>query len=342
VSPVTFEQYCSTLNTFTCDYGTRCGIFETRAGCEDLLSSNALGIGACSSLRPSVNDGRIVFDGTAAATCFRDAMSGCTQPASCGDFFAGQVALDGGCFGSDDCVTGTWCDATQLVCPGRCRQRVGAGATVTNSQACLEGLSAQFGMIDGGFGYTCRSAGMLGQACAGYASCATGLVCNESSSVCETPRGPGVACNLADGGPSQFQLCAGNLSCQPEAGTSRFLCNPLAALGGRCGTCRVDLRCVSADGGAVCMERGLLDETCNRTSECRSGLFCLPNSGPFGAGKCASPRPLGASCTGSSESCASGLRCTQVAPTDGGFFPENRCTVSDGGTDFSTCVDPTP
>lgn len=341
VSPLTFEQYCSTLNNFTCDYGTRCGVFETRTGCEELITQGVT-FGACASLRPSVNDGRVAFDGTAAATCFRDAMSGCVQPASCGDFFTGQVALNGACFTADDCVAGTWCDATAQVCPGQCKPRAGAGASVSESQACLEGLAAQFGMIDGGFGFTCTVRGTLGQPCRGYGSCAADLVCNESSAVCETPRGPGVSCGLADGGAPQSPMCAGNLACQPEAGTGRFLCAPLAGVGQRCGTCRLDLRCASADGGAVCMARGLLDEACNRTTDCRAGLFCLPNSGPFGPGKCATPRGAGESCTGSSESCASGLRCNQVAPADGGFFPENRCTVSDGGTDYQTCVDPTP
>ena len=90
VTPITIAEYCSSLDSITCDYGTRCGLFDTRAGCDELLSQGGLGVSTCSFLRPSVNDGRIAFDGTAAGQCFRDAMSGCTQPTSCGDFFAGR------------------------------------------------------------------------------------------------------------------------------------------------------------------------------------------------------------------------------------------------------------
>ncbi|MDP2275488.1 MAG: hypothetical protein Q8K32_32370 [Archangium sp.] len=133
-----------------------------------------------------------------------------------------------------------------------------------------------------------------------------------------------------------------NLYCQPEG--SRWVCNAPAAIGARCGTCRFDLRCAPADGGTgVCAARSGLNGDCARSTDCQLGFFCKSSgSGPFGPGTCQPPGATGAECNGSSDSCQATNRCAQVPNPDGGVFPVNRCVVSDGGVDSSSCVDPTP
>ncbi|MDP1827461.1 MAG: hypothetical protein Q8L48_29595 [Archangium sp.] len=340
--PLTFTAYCSTLQATYCDYGARCGLFDTRMGCEDLLARSS-GLN-CDYLGPSVRDGRATFDGTRAGQCFDAIATGCAMPASCsGDFFAGTVPLDGGCFVGDDCVNTAYCDSSQMVCPGRCIARVGAGQFVENYSACQEGLNPTFGRSDAGmFGYVCTPKATLGQQCVGYGGCVDDLVCNEESGACETRRGPNSVCSFADGGVPDFTICQANLYCQPEG--SRWVCNAPGAIGARCGTCRFDLRCAPADGGTgVCAARSGLNGDCARSTDCQLGFFCKASgSGPFGPGTCQPPGALGAECNGSSDSCQSSNRCTQVANPDGGIFQVYRCVASDGGVDNGGCVDPTP
>lgn len=341
-APLTFDQYCAA----NCSGVERCGVFETTAGCEAFLSRPNV-FTQCELLRPSVKDDRIAFDGAAAGRCAEEAMTSasCTQtlPSSCQEIFSGRVGLDGGCYRPEDCVTGTYCETmvspppVQKVCPGRCLARVGAGTVVNSSAACLENLGARFVGDGGRFALVCEPLAALGEPCGGFQGdyCRAGQFCNEG--VCEAQHGANAVCPSDDGGLSSALVenvfCEPSLRCQPD-GTGRRICAALAALGQRCGWCRLDLRCVAADGGGVCAPLGLPGESCNGYYDCREDLFC--------SGVCAAPAGLGASCIPISlGSCLAGLRCGQVAPADGGFILENRCEADDGGG-LGLCVDPTP
>jgi hypothetical protein len=339
LAPISIDDYCARVEPALCARAVRCGLVETQQGCEGLLSRNTGTL--CDQVRPGVRDGRIAFDGALAAQCFQETTVSCTSLPACNGIFTGKVPVDGGCYGSTDCAPGAWCHDS-LVCPGECLPRVGVGAVVRESQECLENLTAHLGVLDGGaFGYTCRARVALGQPCSSYGDCVDGLVCNSGSGSCETPRGPSVACAGPDGGNLPYSICSDGLSCQRDV-NGRLSCLPPAALGERCGDCRLDLRCVASDAGSTCAGPGRVGEACARDTECELGLFCKPASGPLGAGFCAAPGGLGATCSGADSACTAGLRCAQVPPTDGGFFPDRKCVVSDGGTSFNTCTDPTP
>lgn len=347
---VTAMQFCNGYANAICDFATRCGVFDTRMGCDALIAQSNPSEFLCAPALPALNDGRQTFDGTAAGSCLSQLNSGCAFPASCsGNYFTGTVPLDGGCYAEADCAANSFCDSTQMVCPGRCQAATaGPGAIVMNSQLCRDDTYAKNYRDGGFFGYQCVTPGGVGALCSGSGECAFGFICNEDTGQCETPRAQNAVCSFSDGGIPQFsQLCQTFLSCRPEMGGTRSTCQSPGATGELCyvgtfGSCRYDLRCVSSDGGmgGTCAALAGQGVECSSSNDCQRTLFCKRGMGTTRT--CEAPGGVGSECDGTSTSCQSGLSCNFMLPTDGGFTPDYRCVASDGGTQPFGCVDPTP
>jgi len=337
--------FCSTYTSTLCDFAVRCGLFDTRAGCDANLASTDTSRYLCDPFRPSVHDGRITFDGAAAGSCLSQLQSGCSFPTACSNtVFQGVVPVDGGCFIEQDCGANAFCDSSSMQCPGKCNAATaGAGAVVRDPQTCQDGLHGNF-YVDGGFfGYVCQPLSMLGGPCSNSSDCATGTLCNRETKQCETPRGPNSVCSQMDGGIPSEGFCQPLLSCAPEQAGSRAVCSSPAGTGARCfpgisGNCRFDLRCLAGADGGTCAPLAGQGVACTGNSDCLTTLYC---KGTPPAATCEALEPLGARCNGIGRNCASG-RCDQVPPADGGFIPEFRCVPDDGGISYSSCVDPTP
>lgn len=338
---VTIETYCSSVGQTICNFGTRCGFFETATGCTAVVERNGGVADSCVDVRAAVNDGRTLYDGARAAACLNATSTSCDAPPTCDGLFTGNTPADGGCYSGQECAAGLYC-ASGTECPGRCSPQHGEGeASGYDSAECLPGLYAAFGQPDGGFGATCRRKATAGQACTGYGSCLEPLVCDDETKVCVTAFANGASCGLSDGGTRTGTICSGLLVCQPNSDGGQPTCAPVARRGESCGTCQGDLRCVT-DGGALgrCDSLGTQGQSCRRDIECVSPFYCRAIGQPFGPGTCEPRGGVGASCT-SDFSCASGLSCEQAPPADGGFFPEYRCRSVDAGVDMR-CRDTTP
>lgn len=329
---VSIDEYCAKIVTATCAGLTCSGQAESAESCVAVLSRSP----PCAAFGPGVRDGRIAFDGVAAAQCLSDWPSGAEPPESCARVFAALTPLGGSCYANEDCVRGTWCDASELVCPGQCRARAGVGATTT---PCREDLVERHPFRHP---TECVQRGALGEPCVIDAfttteTCAAGLFCDFS--VCRTRRQLDEECPVLPN-----EVCAQGLSCQrDEAG--RWSCRPPAGLGQPCRTnfqppraeCRLDLRCVDS----VCSLLGTADQPCTHEGECGAGLFCVVPAS-F-ASVCGPGGGLGAFCSPwDAASCDPGLRCELENPVDGGFNPAERCVWKDGGGPLGPCVDATP
>ena len=176
--------------------------------------------------------------------------------------------------------------------------------------------------------------GAAGASCQGYESCLAPLICDPKTNTCGNPLADGADCALLDGGAASYPVCGTGIACQAAFDGGAPTCRGVARRGEPCGLCQGDLRCVVTAGSAVgtCGALGNTGDDCARDQDCVPSLFCKPSGpSPFGPGTCAAPGGVGAECV-SVTSCQSGLICSSQPPSDGGFFPENRCSVSDAGS----------
>lgn len=310
---------------FACDFLPGCGAFDTREGCLAALHAQNDGLD-CSNVEfvVAVNEGRLTYDAAAAAACFAEYKSTCSQtPASCSRVFAGAKVAGEDCR-TDECEAGFYC-ASDGGCPGTCAARKPAGTEVRSSSMCIEGTKSHFGLPDGGFGSICVTPVTQGQPCADT-ECADGLFCNAQHT-CVKPFALGEQCSQPGTSSAECEPLIG-VTCQPanDGGVSR--CGKLARRGEACGFCTQDLRCVIPQGQTfgVCGDLGTAGQSCRIDTECQLGLYCNNTSH-----LCESPRGLDADCTGYAR-CQTGLRCEYEQPTDGGFTPEFHCRTYDGGT----------
>ncbi|MFT3706268.1 MAG: hypothetical protein QM817_01250 [Archangium sp.] len=347
---VTFDSFCTSYTNSICDWAVRCGLFDTRMGCDSMTGSSDPARSLCDPARASLNDMRVSFDSAAAGACLAQLSGNCAFPQACtGQFFNGLVAVDGGCYGEIDCGANAFCDSSQMMCPGKCNAATGAaGAIVQDSRACQDGLTTKSYRDGGFFGVQCVARGGLGAPCEQFSdTCDTGFICNIETHQCETPRGQNAVCSFTDGGIPNFpSLCQTFLGCRPEAATGRAICDVPGATGQGCfpgigASCRLDLRCsIPTDGGraGTCGPLGAIGAECASSNDCVSTAWCNRPQGTQ-LGSCAAPAPLGASCDGQSRSCQSG-NCDFGTQSDGGFG--FTCVVNDGGMTTTDCVDPTP
>lgn len=99
---------------------------------------------------PSAAQGRVVYDPTKVDACLQLVRHApCEQVQSffderplgtaCGEVLVGQGRAGGACYGEIECDASTYCDATELKCPGACKSFIAAGATCSDDDRCAIG-----------------------------------------------------------------------------------------------------------------------------------------------------------------------------------------------------------
>jgi len=327
-APAYYGSLCASL--FRCptggDNGLTAVLFENPATCAERAARFAY---------PSLNDlagfvraGSIRFDGAAARTCLDQVTASCIGTDSglqrlCRRAFTGTVAVGGGCWRSEQCVAGTYCDhgtTSPRACPGACRAQVGVGAACTTDRQCT-GYADGTADCTGGRCATARDGtpAAEGQRCGDIVNadmtvartnCATGLACRGemcrrvltagspcvmSTDVCAVGslcvQRPGTTGTTCTPGTDIVRSSPGG-TCNPMLGRP-VLCNPTARL-----TCNAMMTCESLGSGAVgsrCLPGGDL-----AAATCNEGLRCDATSST-----CVARNANGAMCQ-RSEDCLSG------------------------------------
>jgi hypothetical protein len=301
-----YGALCASL--FQCpaagDNGSTAALFENPTLCAERAARFAY---------PSVNDlvgfvraGSIRFDGAAARTCLDQVTAACVTTDTdlqrvCRRAFTGTVAVGGGCWRSEQCAPGNFCDhtaTTARACPGACRAQVGVGAMCNTDRQCL-GWSDGTAACTSGRCATLRTGtpAAEGQRCGDIenadmtvtrTACAANLGCR--SGMCRRIVAAGAPCVAA------MDVCAAGTFCAQRPGTTGTTCTPGADLirstpGGTCNptpgrpvicnptarlTCNAMMTCESLGNGAMgsrCTPGGDLNAT-----TCNEGLRCDPTS----------------------------------------------------------------
>jgi hypothetical protein len=170
-----FDQFFTTLKQTVCGVLGRCvGNFVYTQSC--LLSSSAQMEASFQPLSQAVTDGRVLYDGVAAATSIKalaavacenyDALN---QTLNDDGVFVGTVATAGNCTLNAECK-GTAACFGDGVCPGKCEALRTAGGACANDAQCDSGLGCvgKACVPKLSLGQTCNSSN---DACASFAEC---------------------------------------------------------------------------------------------------------------------------------------------------------------------------
>jgi hypothetical protein len=282
----------------------------------------------CAALARGIAAGRIGYDATAAATCLSligsascaDLYYGDRQrnPAnSCAKVLTGTVAAGGGCYRTEDCAAGAFCDQTGG-CPAKCVAYVAAGGTCGSGLACAPGLYYD----TAGGSCVCRTLATQGQSCGGTGEvkCAESLYCGPGNT-CVPYLAKGASCQAAQSDTSSSLLCV------IATGQTTGTCGPRAKIGASCGAtigCEPFAACVNGTcaeyspqggpcgyivSGGVYDYRGCVDGWCDDGGQTGTVGVCKPYVAVGG-------------------SCMSGARCDPYA------------TCSSGGSCLASCDEP--
>ncbi len=339
------DAFCAAKRGALCSYFVRCGIFETTTHCLAFYAGFAEDCGH--DEKPALKDGRIAFDGAAAARCHgayaTTLACSLTGPdlatnADCRAMFAGKVPDGSPCYMSRECSSSSYCTATYLSCPGACRPRVPEGGFASDVKQCEAGLYLHVGecsakvpvasscaaisphpsqqqCVDSAYcvGDVCILKKAAGSTCAqGTSECAAPNTCNGG--VCSTFAGTGGTCK-----GSPLTMCKLDLQCSglTVAGT----CGPLSSAGQSClidGNCEPGLFCTGQSLATLvkgtCVARRSKGGACSAESECDAALYCS-------AGSCAAKKAPGAACGNSNECPGYANFCSTVCKPEACFDP---------------------
>jgi hypothetical protein len=299
-----FEAFEQGATEAWCDLKARCGQFSDAHQCTssvwELLAAHG-GLPMTElALQRAVDDGRVHFDGAAAAACVVQLQaSSCTgqlppTDGPCTEALVGRVAETQGCFGDFECGATGYC-AMGAECPGTCLRRKAEGEPASRAEECMPG---HYVTTSG----ECTRFVPVGGACPstgggiGFGErpwCTPDAYCDEATDICR-PRGAlGADC----GSSSQ---CTSMLTC--TAGK----CSPLTPTGGTCEryapqACQADLQCTATDHAptGTCEAKGVTGEACFQDDQCGTGLLCRDARGwedPPVAGACSEPLAVGQAC----------------------------------------------
>lgn len=282
------------------------------------------------------------------AICTTDrACVECTQASHCGADKACHenicVVAQGGCASDAQCASPTKrCRTSDRTCVG-CLVRDDCGPLQQCSQhACIPGpcsLDAECARVNAG-APLCAPDGRCVE-CLADAACGTGKVCRQNVCVlsgcgsdadcsasastprCETSSRTCVGC-LVDGDCGSGRKCEQNrcvlAGCTSDAACAATPATPRCRLdSGACVACLADAECragYSCQANACAPVPGL-DTTCNASSSCPSGLFCV---GTSTEASCRAPCNVYAQ----NGSCPTDRRCAFVG-YDGAGVPEGAC-----------------
>jgi hypothetical protein len=342
--------FCKDLEEAYCGLYARCGVVSSKSNC---LSEKLFDFedGCSSVLAPSVKDGRLVLDATAAPACFAHFENNypCdfgTNPfienASCMQALAGQGGAGAECYEFVDCTPDKYCYLSN--CPGSCFPRAGQNQLADSSEACAAGLYYYYANS------TCRSPVAAGGNCAPLAegvkqTCVSGYYCS-SSFTCSASKAAGGTC-------PNYDECQAGLRC--DSG----ICQAYRTLGQACTAyaCTYDLTCNTAvyNGPGTCAQRGDVGAGCWFSyGDCKTHLTCFgANPSTNTKGVCGPPRTQGQACA-ASDQCVDGLYCAPAGSCQPKKTAGQACTSGDecvswdcssgvcGASTSNACVDPTP
>jgi hypothetical protein len=300
------SDYCSGIAELYFDFLSNCyGATDYPASARDGFVANTLG--RCLEVEPSVEAGRLAFDGVAAAACLAEleAADTCTpvdfllRAPACTALFSPQTAVAQDCYkdatlhftvigATSECQAG-YCAADQ--CPGTCEPWLEEGEACAVGQcgpdlACVE--------------EACAPRRGEGEECPQEDACQDGWTC--IGNVCRVPSQPGDSCygELCSLG---FNCIEGECWAKVEDGhvcTWRYDCSD-------------DGRCLDRDGdgprGLECGPIGELGDSCNQPVDCGPDLYCEREG--LMVGTCESRLPLSAECD--TDSCEAGAWCNYFA-----------------------------
>lgn len=327
-----YAAICTAL--FQCptagDNGTAVALFQNTATCTRL--ADRLAGGPVEDLIGLVRAGRIRFDGAAARTCLTALSTTCSFSSgafeqTCRGTFTGTQATGAGCWRSEECAQGNWCDhgdSTPRQCPGTCRAQGAAGVACTTGRQCM---GWDTGAADCSAGNCAavqsgapvgenQSCGLIMGAAPTRVPCMSGFVC--AGGMCKRPIMAGAPCTSGD-------PCAPGTLCVQRIGTTTRTCTTGDAVvrstpGGTC----------SPNGRSDFFCNPLAGLTCNAMNTCEllgdgsMGSRCAPG-GDFNAATCA----LGLRCDPATSRCvarlASGSACSRGADCLSGACENDRC-----------------
>ncbi len=327
------------MNTYVpgfCDAAVRCGTYSNRTICEDTAEA----FNSCGS-SPGLNDGRIVFDNTAASNCTGQLSAPCDSidVLVCSGVQRGAGMLNASCYASTDCDPNFYCSAS--TCPGQCRPTTPAGQTNPSGALCAPGTFL--------YGSVCTQLIAAGQSCAPIMPntldrrCVPGTFCSAAK-MCTPRKVTGQSCSISYGECADLLRCVGGLCGQPQPLSAPCDSTRPCSTGTQCGPANVCV--VSGDIGATCTTQG--------SGECLPNLICDIPTGAS-TGSCSRIHTLGESCGYFGFQCgfSVNLYCTATSTSAGvcalrkglGASCQSGSECNSGVCTNSMCggcVDPTP
>jgi hypothetical protein len=231
----TSADFYSRFTTAFCKFYTKCGYVPSEAICRKVYVES--GVMDLSATLRGIDSGRIVYDPTAADTCFGAiadlscSRSGNAAPnpnleAICSTILRGTVPSGENCVDDAECTTGTCrqpsCNAN--CCLGTCGGKIPIGSACSSSSDCESGSSCIYGSSSSA---TCTADLAVGQACA-----SSGAYCQDAFD-CDTSGTSTCVPYVKDGQPCVTGgVGCDNMGsfCDPASGT----CRPLLAVGAAC------------------------------------------------------------------------------------------------------------
>lgn len=301
------RDYCTGISSLYFDFLSTC-YGATDYPADDRADFVDRTLGRCLEVEPSVEAGRVVFDGVTAATCLTEleaAADGCTpydflmRAPACAQLFSARVALGQDCYRdatlhftatgvTSECLDG-YCEAEQ--CPGTCQTWREEGETCASGE-CGPELAC--------VNEECVARGAEGDDCAQEDACQAGLEC--VGNVCHVPSQPGDAC-WNEPCSSGFNCIAGECGTKVEVGhvcTWRYDCSD-------------DGRCLDRDGdgpgGLECGPIGELGDSCGQPLDCGPDFYCEREGQD--SGTCESRLPVSAECD--RDGCEPGSWCNYAS-----------------------------
>ncbi|MFO0625278.1 MAG: hypothetical protein U0325_06625 [Polyangiales bacterium] len=333
---VPLDQLFGQLTLAACEALLRCPngndstarlLFGEPTACARVIQR--LGSADLDDLQRGVREGRVRYDGVAAARCIASLRARCDVNLSvaelCGDVFQGTVAPNGQCFRHEECAADHYCRSDARTCPGVCTPRRAPGMPCDGAQQCVgSGSAPGVCLIDSAAasvrcvrvtaqanateGMPCGVVVPPGQSDGARVTCAAGLYCRTvapaQEGTCQRPLPANAPCRTGDVCEG-MNVCAGAM-CRPvtlvsaagvacDPGALR-VCNPLENLSCTMGACVSN---GTRGEGSACATGDIVE-----TFSCDPGLFCDPTSR-----RCTRQLAAGMACT-SERMCASG-ECAQ-------------------------------
>ena len=271
----TAANTCAQVNAAQCAALQRCG----------LVAEGAAALRECAAFLVETSCGPSLWPARVAAGTLRLLPSvayACAQawtvrpcdlvteaPDVCAGFLQPAAGSGGSCYGGawEECPAGEVCRG--IACPRSCRQPGNAGEDCAADGDCATGQGLYCQLDGDGTAGACANPSVVGGPCGGWTRCAQGLFCNDSA-LCERKHLLGLPCSADD-------QCLETLYC---------------AL-------------VPGENGSRCLQRFPDGTGCERSSQCRPGSACVPQSST-----CApkGPLPVGTDC-GTGQVCTPELSC---------------------------------